>query len=354
MRAITLIFLFATLSLLGAQAEAQLGQAATVRVETAQHREMMPTMQVAGTVLSRSDATLAAEVDGRLIEVADVGTSVAAGDVVARIEDTVLRLRLQELEAELNRGQARLQYLESALARLEQLALTNLAAMSQLDETRSERDMALADQAVTGSRLEQLTDQIDRTQIRAPFPGVVVERLARIGERVGTGAQVLRLVDPEDLEVVARAPLRYYRFVQPGNDFAVDAQGLYFEAPLRTVVSVGSENLHVFELRLDIEEPLPVGQSVRVTIPTANLREVLAVPRDALVLRGSGTAVFVVDEGNQARQAQVVTGIGQGDWIEVAGPIQPGDRVVIRGNERLSDGQTVLVQEGWQEGWQEG
>ena len=118
-----------------------------------------------------------------------------------------------------------------------------------------------------------------------------------------------------------------------------------FAAPLRTVVSVGNEDLHVFELRLDIQQSLPVGQTVRVTIPTAASREVLAVPRDALVLRGSGTAVFVIDNDGTARRATVSTGIGQDGWIEVAGPVQAGDRVVIRGNERLRDGQSVEIRE---------
>lgn len=331
--------------LMAAPAWAQFGGEPTVEVAEAESREMAPTMQVAGTVLSRSDASLSAEVEGRLVEVADVGTRVAEGDVVARIEDTVLQLRVSELEAEIDSTQARLAFLNAELARVQRLAETNLAAASQIDQTRSERDMAQSDLAVTRSRLAQLQDQIDRTRVRAPFPGVVVERVARAGERVGVGARILRLVDSNSLEVVARAPLRYYRYVEAGDELAVDADGEVFPAPLRTVVSVGNEDLHVFELRLDIEMPLPVGQTVRVTIPTAESREVLAVPRDALVLRGSGTAVFIIDDEGTARRATVSTGIGQGDWIEVAGPVQAGDRVVVRGNERLRDGQTVEIRE---------
>ncbi|MDZ7791785.1 MAG: efflux RND transporter periplasmic adaptor subunit [Xanthomonadales bacterium] len=331
--------------LIAAPVWAQFGGQPTVEVAEAESREMSPTMQVAGTVLSRSDASLSAEVEGRLIDVSDVGTRVAAGDVVARIEDTVLQLRVAELEAEIDSTQARLAFLNAELARVERLAETNLAAASQIDQTRSERDMAQSDLAVTRSRLAQLQDQIDRTRVRAPFPGVVVERVARVGERVGVGARILRLVNADSLEVVARAPLRYYRFVQPGDELTVDADGEVFGAPLRTVVSVGNEDLHVFELRLDIQQPLPVGQTVRVTIPTAASREVLAVPRDALVLRGSGTAVFIIDDDGTARRATVSTGIGQGDWIEVAGPVQAGDRVVIRGNERLRDGQSVEIRE---------
>lgn len=331
--------------LMAAPAWAQFGGEPTVEVAEAESREMAPTMQVAGTVLSRSDASLSAEVEGRLVEVADVGTQVAEGDVVARIEDTVLQLRVSELEAEIDSTQARLAFLNAELARVQRLAETNLAAASQIDQTRSERDMAQSDLAVTRSRLAQLQDQIDRTRVRAPFPGVVVERVARAGERVGVGARILRLVDSNSLEVVARAPLRYYRYVEAGDELAVDADGEVFPAPLRTVVSVGNEDLHVFELRLDIERSLPVGQTVRVTIPTAESREVLAVPRDALVLRGSGTAVFIIDDEGTARRATVSTGIGQGDWIEVVGPVQAGDRVVIRGNERLRDGQTVEIRE---------
>jgi RND family efflux transporter MFP subunit len=334
--------------LLAASAWSQSNQGAPVEVATAELREMTPTMQVAGTVLSRSDAVLSAEVEGRLVDVADVGTRVAAGEPVARIEDTALRLRLAELQAEIERGQARLKFLEAELGRVRRLAETNLAAASQIDQTRSERDVARSDLAVARARLAQLEDQIGRTRVSAPFPGVVVERLARAGERVGVGERIVRLVDPERLEIVARAPLRYYRYVQPGDRLSVSAGGETFETALRTVVSVGNEDLHVFELRLDLEAAgdrrLTVGQTARVSIPTADLREVLAVPRDALVLRGDGTTVYVVDESGSARRAQVATGIGQGDWVEVAGPIRAGDRVVVRGNERLRDGQPVTIQ----------
>lgn len=328
------------------QAAAQPGNdTAPVEIDQARLTTMAPTMQVAGTVVSRSDASLSAEVEGRLVEVADVGTRVDAGDVVARIEDTSIRLRAVELEAEIDRGEARLRFLEAELKRFEQLAETNLAAASQIDQTRSERDVAISELAVTRSRLAQLQDQIDRTRIRAPFPGVVVERLAQAGERVGTGTEVVRLVNPDSLEVVARAPLSYYRFVRVGDELAVSFDGEMLHAPLRTLVSVGDESRHVFEMRLDLSESLPVGQTVRVTVPTANVREVLAVPRDALVLRGDGIAVYIIDDDNTARRIRVTTGIGDGDWIEVAGPIREGDRVVIRGNERLRPGQQVRIRE---------
>ncbi len=321
------------------------GGTAPVELSEARYTTMAPTMQVAGTVVSRSSAFLSAEVEGRLVEVAEVGTRVEAGAMVARIEDTQLRLRRDELASERLRAQARLKFLEAELRRFERLAETNMAAASQIEQTRSERDIAASDLAIVENRFDQIEDQLERTRIAAPFPGVVVERVAQAGERVATGTRVVRMVNPQHLEVVARAPLSYYRYVRPGDELAVSVGGELIHAPLRTVVSVGDEARHVFELRLDIEAAFPVGQTVRVTVPTADVREVLAVPRDALVLRGDGIAVFIIDDDNKARRIRVTTGIGEGEWIEVRGPIQPGDKVVIRGNERLRQGQEVSVQE---------
>lgn len=319
---------------------------ALVELAEAEIARMAPTMQVAGTVVSRSDAYLSSEVEGRLEYVSDVGTRVSANEVVAHIEDTSLRLRAQELEAEIRRSEARLRFLEGELKRFESLVERNLIATSQLDQTRSERDVAASELAVARSRLAQTRDMLDRTRLQAPFPGVIAERLAQIGERVAAGDRVVRVVNPADLEVIARAPLDYYDFVRPGDVLDLTAAGRSLRAPVRTLVSVGDEARHVFELRLDLETSLPVGQTVRVTVPMADVREVLAVPRDALVLRGDGVSVFIIDEDNRAQRIRVSPGIGSGDLIEVNGPIQAGDRVVIRGNERLRPGQAVQLLEG--------
>jgi len=336
----------AILVLAGSAAQAQFGGPAPVEVGQARLMAMAPTMQVAGTVLSRSDAFLSAEVEGRLLEIAEVGERFDAGDVLARIEDTQLQLRAEELEAEISSVEARLKFLEAELTRYQQLAADNLASRTQIDQTRSERDVAESDLRVARSRLAQVADQIERTRVRAPFPGVVAQRLVQAGERVSTGTQVMRIYNPDNLEVVARAPLSYYRYLQPGDELAVRFDDEVIPAELRTLVSQGTEQSHVFELRLNLVERLPVGQAVRVTVPTADVREVLAVPRDALVLRGTGTSVFVVDEENTARRVTVAVGIGSENMIEVRGPIQPGDRVVVRGNERLREGQSIEVIDG--------
>ena len=342
-----MILLAVALLLLGA-AHGQGGEMppAPVQVATADVRPMAARILVPGTVVSRSDAEISAEVEGQLEWVADVGTAADQGEPVARIEDTVLELRRTELAAQVSRQEAQLGFLEREEQRLKQLEARNVAAKTQLDEIRSQRDMATGDLAVARARLAQIADQIERTVIRAPFPAVVVERLRQAGERVNVGTAVVRLVNPASLEVIARAPLDYMGFLKVGATVGMSVGGEQLEGEVRTMVAVGDENTHLFEVRVDVPGgSLPVGQTVRLNLPSSAERRVLSVPRDALVLRPQGIAVFVVGEDNKARRVEVTTGLAAGDRIEVIGAIEPGDEVIVRGNERLRDGQTVAVQD---------
>ena len=155
------------------------------------------------------------------------------GDVVAEIEDTTLRLRNTELQAEIKRAEARLRFLESEEKRFTQLAESNLAALTQLELTRSDRDVARGDLAVASARLAQNEDWLSRTKIQAPFSGIVVERLMTPGERVTDGSEVVRLVDQEHLEVIARAPLDLLCFRQTrtvARSQSREAHGIWFGA----------------------------------------------------------------------------------------------------------------------------
>jgi len=337
-------FCLGFLLLSGLPLAAQPGASALVRVAVATEQELAPVTLVPGTVVSRSDARLSAEVEGRLTRVAEVGTRIKAGEALAEIQDQSLQLLQQELRAEIVRAEARLQFLEAELERFSSLAKSNLASANQYEQTRADRDVARGDLSVAQARLAQNQDQLSKTRVVAPFDGVVVERMMTPGERATEGSMILRLVDQQHLEVIARAPLEYYDYTNIGQLLEIRAGQKISLATVRTVVAVGDENTHLFELRLDLNgTPFPAGQTVRVAIPTSDSRDVLTVPRDALVLRPEGESIFIVDGNNQAQQVRVTTGIGSGADIEVTGAVSPGDRVIIRGNERLQPGQSVTI-----------
>jgi len=82
---------------------------------------------------------------------------------------------------------------------------------------------------------------------------------------------------------------------------------------------------------------------VRIAIPTAEPQSSVVIPRDALVLRVDGASVFRILEDDTAERISVIPGIADGDWIAVGGGVKPGDRVVVRGGERLRAGDSVSI-----------
>lgn len=321
--------------------------AAPVRVAAVEKTVMAPATTAPGTVVNRNDARLSAEVAGRLEMVAEIGTRVAKGDTVARIEDKTLRIRLTEAEGRIERARARVDYLTREAARLERLAEQENAAKNRLDQVQSDRNVARADLAVARAQADQIRDQIERATLAAPFDGIVTRRFLKPGERVSVGENVVRVADPASVEVVVRAPLEAVGHLSPGENVTVRNRHREDTGTLRAVVPFGSEESHLFELRIDVPaEHWRAGETVRVAIPLARPEEVIAVPRDALILRRDGTRVFVVDGEGKAKLVPVTTGLGSGDRIAVDGALEPGDRVVIRGGERLRPGQAVRVLDG--------
>jgi len=316
--------------------------AAPVVVAEAELRELAPAVDVPGTVVSRFDSRLASELSAKLVWIAEVGTIVKKDETVARLEDFTFKLQEMEAQARVEREQARVKFLRSEKDRLEQLAMKNLSAKSQLDQTLS--DLAIAESEETMARVQLGLAQISMhiTQIRAPFDGIVTERLRNMGERLNVADEVIRIVDPNSLEVVARAPLNTVNFIKDKVELEMHNDYRSGMATVRTIVPFGNPQSHMFEVRLDADPKLwIVGESVRLSMPTAEVRSVLAVPRDALVLRREGTSIFRIAADNTAEQINVITGMSDGDYIEVMGTVSAGDRIVIRGAERLASGMQV-------------
>ena len=322
-----------------------------VSVAEVVERGTAPTLWVPGTLLSRHDAHLAAEVAGRLDQVAEVGDRLAAGDVVARLDVEALQLELRAEEAEVRRLEARLNYLTTQLERTRRLAEQQITARGVLDELEAERAMAV--QALEAARIEALRTAhlVDRSTLRAPFAGVLVERLTAAGSYVSIGEDIARLVDIRDVEVQARAPLRLAAFVSPGQAVAVRGDGEERSGRVRAVVPVGEQRSRNFELRVRLDSPpWPVGSALEVRLPTSASEAAsgrVAVPRDAMVLRQDATWIWKLENNGGevvVRRIDVKAGEGAGDLIEVrSDALEVGDRVVVRGGESLSPGQSVEI-----------
>lgn len=322
------------------------GGVSAVVVAPVEAASLAPTQPIAGTVFSLNDLQLTAGIDGRIEFVAEPGTVVEKGDVVARLESAPLALQRAEEVAQQERARARLDFLDGQVSRQQNLASVAETARAQ---TRSDRDVAASDLKIARLRMEQLDDQIARAEIRAPFAGVVAARERRAGENVSRGTVLGRLVDVSSVEVRVRVPLRFYGRVGVGDTLGLFGFETTRQGVVRRMVPAIDARAQSFELRIepvvDGQRPLTLGELVSVALPLRPASESLVVPRDALILRRDGAFVFRVNGDGTATRIAVSPGDSRGDQVAVAGELSQGDRVVVRGAEALRDGATVEIVE---------
>ena len=314
-----------------------------VVVTEARSENFGASLSATGTVVSRNDARISGEVGGTLAWIAEPGVNVKRGDTLARIDGERLTLALRDNEAALKRLEAQLKLLTTQRTRLQTLG--NVVSQSQLDEALSREQMAEQDVEQARVARDRARLDLNRANVRAPFDGVVAERMRQSGEYVAGGTPLLRLVNDRDLEVVARAPLTTADTVDAGALAQLVDGDHKGSGKVRAVIPVGDERSRMVELRISLSDrSWRVGAPVRVEIAPSSLKAVVTVPRDAVILRQGASYVMRVKSDNTAERVAVNIGPGRANHVQIDGTLQAGDRIVVRGAERLEPGQAVKVQ----------
>jgi len=312
-------------------------EAVPVQTAAATLQSVTPRSWIPGSIVSRADARIASLVGGRVVWVAEVGDRVKKGAPIAKLDDAVVRLRAADLDAQLARARAQRD-------RFNQLAETHVLSASQLDEARAQVDMTSADVTRAESQLRQTQHDIEESQIRAPFSGVVTERFIQQGEFVAVGAATVRLVNTGEIEARATASLDLASNIKPGQSIMVRERDTERMGKVRTVVPVGDDRSRQFEVRVTFDKgDWLVGTPVEVSLPTAPERKAVTVPRDALMIRANKSYVLRVTRKGTVEELIVTPGVTVANLVEVRGALSPGDRLVVRGGERLTDGQSVKI-----------
>ncbi|SDD87315.1 efflux RND transporter periplasmic adaptor subunit [Kordiimonas lacus] len=317
---------------------------AQVEVVEAASRKMAPQMDVSGTVISLHDSRISAEVEGPLLWVADVGTAVEEGDVIARIDDRLLAVALRRAAANVKRLQADLAYRQEEVKRYKELAAGNNASQARLDEAIANLEMARQEIADAQAVLDRAQGDVDRTQIKAAFPGHVVQRLANKGEYVTVGEEVLRLVDTRNIEIAMPAPIDITPYLTVGTNVEVKSKHGIYNLPIRTVVPVGDAVSRMVEVRLSADaKDWTVSTPVMISLPKGPEMTAVAVPRDALIIKSGSVYLFKVGADGTAQRVDANIKATVGLWVALADGVEAGDKIVVRGGERLQPGQPVVA-----------
>jgi RND family efflux transporter MFP subunit len=328
----------------GGPATAATTPPAIVEVATVTRSSGTSVLKLPGTVISMQDSVISAEVTGRLLWVAEVGEHIAEGEPLAIMDDHLLQLQLRNDWAEIERLKADIQYNQRQIGRLERLAEKNNTSKSGLDQVQSNFQMLLQEQRIAEVARDRTVYDLGRTRVAAPFSGIIVSREADIGEYTEPGDPLLRLVDTESLEISVSAPLRAAHYNQPQSQVPVEGEGLEMMAEIRAIVPVGDSLSRMMELRLTLAPGhWQIGEAVTVELSDSLPVSTLSVPRDALVLRDNEVFVYTLSADNTAVKVPVITRSGHGKNIAIEGALEPGALVIVRGAERLQDGQPVKI-----------
>jgi RND family efflux transporter MFP subunit len=208
------------------------------------------------------------------------------------------------------------------------------------------------------AEVARLEDQLEKYTVRAPFDGYVTAEHTEDGAWIKQGEPVVELVSVDPVEVTVAVPEECIAALRPGATATVRLDALpakLFPAEIARIVPQADVRSRSFPVKLMLANPreagghaIKAGMLARVTLGVGPPKPALLVPKDALVLGGPSPVVYVLGSdpqsgGTVAALVPVQLGVADGHEMQVSGNLQAGQKVIVRGNERLQPGAPVQV-----------
>lgn len=342
------------------------GPPSLVGVDPARLEPLSQTIPIIGRLVAVQSGKVSAEVGGAVRKLAVVvGDHVEAGDLIARLDNETVKGQLAVQQSQVEEGMAELGALQAdmLLAEQDMKRQNDLKKSGAFSRAKHEdaiqkvakakanilRAKAMIETRKATRRLSEIT--LGKSEIRAPYSGVVSEKLTEIGAYVRAGDAIIALVSDSSLEVEADVPSMRLKGLSAGVivKFSL-ADGREFNAVVRALLPSENPMTRTRPVRFTPEFKTAVSgladaQTVTVDVPLGASRQVLTVHKDAIIKRGEKSLVYVVS--NETAEARTVRlGESTGARIEIMSGLEAGDSVIIRGNERLRPGAQVKIRTG--------
>ncbi|PID80070.1 hypothetical protein CSA17_03545 [bacterium DOLJORAL78_65_58] len=311
-------------------------KATNVRILEMAPGSMTEYFEITGPIQPVRGADLSAEEMGPVVALsAAKGQAVQAGEVILRQQRDILEAEMKARESQADAAAFNLDKVQKLFdaQKISRLELLNTQAATR--QARSAADVARR--------------RFERAAIRAPFDGIVVDRYVELGQLLAPGQAAVRVIDPSVLKLEGYLTQEEVPFVDLGAEARVT---LGDEGPTvrGTVAWVGMEadratGKFKIEIRIPNEDGhLRSGLIGRAQLPKVVRRDVLTIPRDAVLPYRHGDSVFVV-RGDRAKRRTLLLGPDQGNLVTVRRGLEPGDQLIVRGHRALSDSSLVRVVE---------
>jgi RND family efflux transporter MFP subunit len=326
-----------------------------------------PILTASGYVVARRKAVVSAKIQGRLSDLrVEEGSVVREGETIARLESIDYEAAVSRARAAVLRAEADLAEYVRQLKLSEDLTAQKIVAVDQRDAAASRVKIAEAALAQAQADLAYAEAQLQNTFIRAPFGGVVVKKMAEIGESVApippgvnistSSGAIVALADLATLEVEADVAEANVAKVGNGQPAEVTVEAIpdkRYKAVLRQVIPTADRTKATVMVKvtiLDKDKDLKPEMSAKVTFlepekkqaAPATAAPVVLVPRASVVTRDGKPTVFLVREG-KAQARAVVLGTDRKDQVIVEEGLAGGETLVVRPKDDLRDGAPVKI-----------
>ena len=340
-------------------------------------------LDASGYVTARRQATVSSKVTGKIVEVlVEEGMVIKEGQLLARLDDSLVSRQLALAKAELDASQGalaetevRLAEAERNLSRSRELVTARVESQAALDTAQAEVDALRAriglghEQVTVAERVVALRQQeLDDTEIRAPFAGVVVTKDAQPGEMISpvsagggfTRTGVCTLVDMASLEIEVDVNEAYINRVEPGQrvEATLDAYPDW-KIPAAVIITVPTADRQKATVQVRIgfdrlDRRILPDMGIKVSFlaePSseevagaggAETGSTIAIPAEALRRDGERDVVFVLAGDTVERRAVAVA--RRGDRVEIEAGLEVGEQVVVEGPDDLADGDRVRLE----------
>lgn len=331
------------------QAHQEAGAPVAVRTVAVAPAAAADQVEVTGSLHGAREAVLSAKVMGTVTSIRKAaGESVRRGETVIVLDDREVAGNIAQAEGALAQAKAAAALAGSNLQRFEQLREKGAASQLELDQARYAHETAQGAVRQAEGAVSTASSYRSYAQVPAPFDGQVVDRMIEVGDMAAPGRPLMRVEDVTTLRLHVSLAETQAAAAQPGAAVAVSVPSLPGREWTGTVAEVvpavdPATRTQLVKIDLPQDGALRSGVFARARF-TVGERQVLSIPKDALVRRGGLTGVYIADGTRAAFRLVELSDAQSGDVIEVLSGLKAGDRVIVLPPATLVEGSTLEVQ----------
>jgi RND family efflux transporter MFP subunit len=318
-----------------------------VQTERVAYQSETAAREFVGVVRARHETDLGFRVAGKIVSrTINVGDVVHAGDVVARLDPKDFQLQLESAQAELAAATSNLTDASAEEARYANLKTRGAVAVADYDHKKAAKDEAIGRLERAQRALDLAANQLAYAELKADVDGVITATLAEPGQVVALGQGVARLAHHGEMEALVALPETWLGEAKQSEATVSlwSDPGKKFAAHLRELSPQADAATRTYAARFTIENPdetVALGMTATVKLSRPSAARVATLPLSAILNRGTGPAVYLVDAAGALELKPVSVAAFTEKSALVASGVTDGDRIVTLGVQKLVAGEQV-------------